>query len=422
MPNSIQKGKLSTFRPQENNANKHTERGLGMLSRAYSEVGYVAPMTAAADGEIIDGSARLETAVDQFGDEAIVIHHDGQRPIIMVRDDIPSADTPEAKAISYGANRIAQVDLDFDPAVIFADMQAGVPVADFWTDAELAELLAAVQPTGGGGDTEAASIDRAAELQAEWSTAVGQIWALGDDHRLAIGDCTDPATVEAVMRGERAKLLMTSPPYWVGKEYEQEHTWEQVQDFIEKCAAIFSKACSHRIVINTGAPPAAPLTGERAHVRLLLDDWQRELARYGFLMRYVRIWAKRGGLAHTAPMSDCIDQHWEFIGVFYDPKTYEGQRRLGEPWATDGLWDDIPGMMSAHGHVAAFPLEIPNRNVMLYTDTGDVILEPFCGSGTTLISCENLKRRCYAVELDPGYAATTLQRFKDHASQEPRLL
>lgn len=145
----IDKGKLSTFRPQENNANRHTERGLGMLSKAYSEVGYVAPMTAAADGMILDGSARLETAVDQFGDEAIIVHHTGQLPIIMVRDDIENANTPAAKKISYGANRIAQADLDFDPAVIFADLQSGVPVADFWTDAELAELLAAVQPTGG---------------------------------------------------------------------------------------------------------------------------------------------------------------------------------------------------------------------------------------------------------------------------------
>lgn len=62
----IEDGKLSDFRPQEDNANTHTERGLKALSDAYGEVGYVAPMTAAANGEVLDGSARLEQAFDQL--------------------------------------------------------------------------------------------------------------------------------------------------------------------------------------------------------------------------------------------------------------------------------------------------------------------------------------------------------------------
>lgn len=106
----VEDGKLSDFRPQEDNTNVHTQRGLKALSDAYSEVGYVAPMTAAANGEVLDGSARLEQAFDQFEDEALVIHHDGSRPIVMVRDDVSDADDPRAKRISYGANRIGEID------------------------------------------------------------------------------------------------------------------------------------------------------------------------------------------------------------------------------------------------------------------------------------------------------------------------
>ena len=72
----VKQGKLSDFRPQKDNANAHTERGLKLLGNAYSEVGYVAPMTATADGEIIDGSARLEVAFDQFSDDALIVKHD----------------------------------------------------------------------------------------------------------------------------------------------------------------------------------------------------------------------------------------------------------------------------------------------------------------------------------------------------------
>lgn len=80
-------GKLSEFRPQAANANKHTERGLRMLDDAMSEDGYVAPMTAVADGEMVDGSARLERAFDRFDGEAIIVEHDGTKPIVTGRQE-----------------------------------------------------------------------------------------------------------------------------------------------------------------------------------------------------------------------------------------------------------------------------------------------------------------------------------------------
>ena len=109
--------------------------------------GYVTPMTAAADGEIIDGSARAETGATVFGDDVLVVHHDGTKPVIMVRDDIPSADTPEAREISIAANRIAQVNLDFDPEVLLGDLQAGVDLSAFFFDNELDDILLAGEQT-----------------------------------------------------------------------------------------------------------------------------------------------------------------------------------------------------------------------------------------------------------------------------------
>jgi len=138
--------RLDKFRPQRRNSNKHTQRGSGMLEASMRQYGYVAPMTAAADGEIIDGSARIETSATVFGDDVLVVHHDGTKPVIMVRDDIPSADTPEARAISVAANRIAQVNLDYDAEALLGDLQAGVDLAQFWRKDELDELLADLQP------------------------------------------------------------------------------------------------------------------------------------------------------------------------------------------------------------------------------------------------------------------------------------
>lgn len=140
--------KLGRFRPQTRNSNRHTQRGMGQLEASMRKYGYVTPMTAAADGEIIDGSARAETGATVFGDDVLVVHHDGTKPVIMVRDDIPSADTPEAREISIAANRIAQVNLDFDPEVLLGDLQAGVDLSQFWRQDELGALLAGLSVIG----------------------------------------------------------------------------------------------------------------------------------------------------------------------------------------------------------------------------------------------------------------------------------
>lgn len=115
---TIRTGKLSDFRPTLRNPNAHTKRGLVLLEESMEEDGYVAPMTVAADGESLDGSARMEVAFEKFGDDAIVVEHDGTRPVVMVRTDIPAADTRQAKRIITRANQVGAVDLAWDADVM----------------------------------------------------------------------------------------------------------------------------------------------------------------------------------------------------------------------------------------------------------------------------------------------------------------
>jgi hypothetical protein len=147
------KEKISAFKPQRQNANKHTPRGLGMLDKSMSENGFIGAMTSAADGEIFDGSARLETAYERFGEdvEPIVIDADGTRPIIVRRIDIPSADDPRAKKLAIAANRIASVDLDWD-ADILATIADEVDISDMFFEDELAALVATEQQEEGTND------------------------------------------------------------------------------------------------------------------------------------------------------------------------------------------------------------------------------------------------------------------------------
>ena len=138
--------KLTDFKFLKKNPNKHTVRGMGMLEKSIGKFGYVTPMTAAADGTILDGNARLEQVGQQLSGDPIVIHHDGTRPIIAVRDDIPDGDTKEARGIAIAANRVGEVDLSWSPEEIVAAQLDGVNVEDFFTQEEIDGLTGQYLP------------------------------------------------------------------------------------------------------------------------------------------------------------------------------------------------------------------------------------------------------------------------------------
>lgn len=133
--------KLSEFRTLKDNPNRHTQRGLRALEDSVQEDGWVAPLTVAADGESLDGAARLEVAADKFDDEAIVVEHDGRRPIVMVRTDIPDTKSEVARRVIYRANRIAQLDLDWSAEQMLADLEAGFDLSGLFEDFELEGIL-----------------------------------------------------------------------------------------------------------------------------------------------------------------------------------------------------------------------------------------------------------------------------------------
>lgn len=133
------KPKLKDFSTQEQNANKHSARGLAMLSDSIDENGWAGAITVTENNEAIDGSARLQTAYTKFGKdvEPIIVQSDGTRPIIVQRTDIPNADHPKAKALGLAANRVAQVNLTWDTEVLLDLVGEGIDVSSYWNEQEI---------------------------------------------------------------------------------------------------------------------------------------------------------------------------------------------------------------------------------------------------------------------------------------------
>lgn len=304
------------------------------------------------------------------------------------------------------------------------------------TGERLRELMATLQTTQG--EDSGAQLNRADELREKWSTAMGQVWQLGD-HRMICGDCTDVATVERVMDGERARMAVTSPPYGVGKSYETKGiaAWYET---VRPCIAILCDLADVVVwqlgdLYSTGGQYIEPTLAYSINM----------FTERGFRPLWLRIWEKQGmnfgvgpyHLVSNKPVQqyehilavgtdeEAIDStDFEWIAGFAGPK-YRFVKRLTRQdrraWGYAGVWR-INTVPANDDHPAMYPLELPERCIKMHSDAGDVVLEPFAGSGTTLIACERLGRRCRAVELDPRYIAVTIERWSTMTQREPVLM
>ena len=322
-------------------------------------------------------------------------------------------------------DNISNGEFDFDE---LANSWSDLPLVEWGVDLPEDWLKSDAEPA----DAEP-QMDKAAELNKIWKVKTGDLWQIGE-HRLLCGDSTKKEDVARVMGGEKANLLFTSPPYWVGMDYETQKSEQEIDEFIHACSRTFTEFISvdnGRIVINTGTAAIHRIEKKRkVEVLPLIFKWQMELRQSGWLARHYRIWAKSGGFAGgvVSPKVDAVDQHWEtittfsaeteeqqYIGTYWCPAGLQrGQEKVGEKWAQQGIWTDIQGDKSAGGtHVAAFPLELPERNIRLYSKDSEIVFEPFLGSGTTMVACQNLNRKCRGIEINPDYCAVILQRMHD---------
>jgi hypothetical protein len=128
-------------RPQARNANRHTQRGMSALERSLEQDGWIGAITVAADGETFDGSARVEkTAENGMLDDALYVYSDGTRPIVVVREDIPTATDPRAVRLGIASNRIASLNLEWEPDVLAGIAEMGVDLSGLFTDVEWGEV------------------------------------------------------------------------------------------------------------------------------------------------------------------------------------------------------------------------------------------------------------------------------------------
>jgi len=259
-------------------------------------------------------------------------------------------------------------------------------------------------------------IDKAEELRVKWGVESGQLWQLGE-HRLICGDCTDKAVVERVMGGEVAILMVTDPPY--GVEYDS--AWR---------APYSSGEYSIGKIENDDRADWSevyPLFGANVlyvwHGGLHADVVAIGLKSVGYELRAQIIWNKGVmvfGRGHY---------HWKHEPCWYAVKKGEQAHWIGDH-SQHTIWDcennsgasrtkDSADDFHAN-HISQKPVKLMERAINNHE--AEYVADPFLGSGTTLIACERLGRKCRAVEISPAYVAVAIQRWVDVTGGVPVLL
>ena len=448
--------KLTDFKPQRKNSNKHTPRGLSALEQSIQADGWIGAITVAADGETFDGSARIEVGAATGFEDAIVVESDGTRPIVHVRKDIPTADDPRARRLGHAANRVAQMNLDFDPSVILADIEAGVNLDALWRPDELEALVSAASLETAAGEDKGAQVDRAEELGRAWGVQAGQLWEIpsktvkGKAHRLLMGDCRNPDDVRRLC-AEKVQGVFTSPPYAEQRKEQyggvpvDEYVawWEAVQanvrDALRPDGSFFVNIKAHcedgeRVLYvmdlvlamkrrwewryidelcwkKTAFPRDPALFGKFKDGFEPVYQWALS-AKYKFHPSNVMHYSKNAG--HVTKSNNPSLRHSQGRAMDLGIETFEG-----EAYPSNVI--EANHGNSVTGHAAAFPVALPDFFIRAYSDPGDIWLDPFVGSGTVFVAAEQNKRLAYGMELLEKHGGVILQRLAD-MGLEPRLL
>jgi DNA modification methylase len=265
----------------------------------------------------------------------------------------------------------------------------------------------------------------------ETDIVLGDLFEIGE-HRLLCGDSTCSDTVAKLMDGQKAELLFTSPPYSDMREYNGNKDLS-VNNLVEFITS-FYEYCEYQ-VINLG------IQRKDNDINEYWNDYIIKARDNGYKFLSWNVWAKpsAGSIGNQSAFFP-ISHEWIFVfgkkfkdinrtqersTAIKESRTHRKVRQADGSMknSTVGFQGALKEMESVFysnpelgeirkEHPATFPIELPSEYIKAITNEGDLIAEPFTGSGTTMVASHQLKRKCYGMELDPKYCQVIIDRMK----------
>ena len=391
--------KMTNIKFDAHNYRTHDEKNLKLIKKSLKELGAGRSIVIDSEGEIIAGNATYKQA-RELGLPVQVIETDGKRLIVVKRTDLKTQDKKRKRLALMDNSTSDKVQWDFDHIAADFDLSE---LPDFGIEA--LPDMAPVEPV------EPVEEDDAPEVSETTPRAKkGDIWQLGD-HRLMCGDSTVITDVEKLMGGEKADLLLTDPPYNVayeGKTEEKLTIKNDKQDdsqFLQFLTDCFSCAFS---VLKEGASFYVwHADSEGLNFRLAIKN-------AGLTLKQNLIWVKNSMVLGRQ------DYQWRHEPCLYGWKEGAAHNWYSDRKQTTILEFDRPTKSKEHPTmkpIALFAYQLGNS-----TQRGDLVLDLFGGSGTSIIASEQTGRKCYTMELDENYCNVIITRWERLTGKQARLL
>jgi DNA modification methylase len=408
---------LSSLTPDRRNARAHSERNLELIASSLQEVGAARSVVVDEAGVVLAGNATVSAAQQAGIDKVRIVDADGTELVAVRRTNL----TPEQKRrLALLDNRAAEL-ATWDTEIL-ASLAEDTDLSGLWEPDELAGLLGNESaPTQLLGDPDAIP-----DIPADPITRPGDLWRLGP-HRLLCGSCTDADAVRFLMDGKRAHLMATDPPYLVDytggnhPQHWQERDGKLVDiankhwdSYREGDEALYQDFL--RLALVEALLPTAPVYQWHAdrRRRFVEDGWQSN----GLLWHQTVTWVK------SRPVLTRSHFMWQTEPCAYgwvEGNQPEASRRpppnTPNAWLIDSVGRDEEGDDQRVEHPTQKPVELFARPIAYHTRPGDLIYEPFAGSGSALVAAELAGRVCYALELEPAYCDVVVARWEQLTGQ-----
>ncbi len=456
---------LADLTPDPQNARKHGERNLETIRASLEEVGAARSIVIDEAGVILAGNATVEAATEA-GLKLQVVDTDAETLVAVRRTGLTAA---QKARLALFDNRAAELADGWDTGVLKQLQEQGIGFGDLWNDDELADLF----DLAGGAKDGLTDPDQVPEPRAT-DIQPGDVFELGA-HRLACADAGSQPAVWQLLGTDKIDLVVTSPPYNVNIKY-RSHVDKATRDeylaFIRGVASAFvpHMAAGRFVAWNIGVSPKT----YPAHQVVTLEDcgltfyrqvvWQKSGVAYPIFPSSIKTKRARHykpnytheviqvfettaeGDLPLVPCALCegggtmverelpMPEEHDTIALMTLGDEELGERRIPDRRYQNDVWQihqsqstvglktvgDKSGTLKHGGsgshrlkeHPAPFPVELPRVVASFLTSRGEIVYEPFGGSGSTLIACEQMERRARVVEIDPVYCQIVIDRWE----------
>lgn len=408
MPLAIEYLPLDALHPRASNPRTHSRKQIQQIADSLKRFGWTNPILIDADNGIIAGHGRWAAARLQGLSEVPVIRH----------GDLTEA---EVRAYVIADNKLA-ANAGWDEALLrielgelmAADLDFSIEITGFETP-EIDIIMA--------GDASRAEPEVAQEpADGPTTSREGDLWELGV-HRLICGDSLKPETFQALLGDTRAAAVFTDPPYnvrirdVVGKGRKQHREFAMASgEMTEPEFEAFLQQAFDRIASASSAGAIAFVCMDWRHANTVMTAAAGRLSE----LKNICVWDKGVG-----GMGSLYRSRHELVFVYkVGTGSHVNNVELGRHGRNrTNVWS-YPGVQTRRGDLALHPTVKPISMVADairdVTRRKDVVLDPFLGSGTTLLAAEQTGRRCYGVELDPRYVDLIIRRFEAETGLKAR--